>query len=269
MLGLKRIGLVLSLLLVGCGGEKAISPTTPDVPVTAVDWTQPSTDAWDYFVSESGEAAVDSGRANPVTGSVVGFGAEPWILWCGHGTCKNSVTYRDRGGVLYLESDGLNSYNGPWVARSWHVGQQQWAWCNPGRPDLSCPPCDGLSGQSWASCAKRNEYAILKNNTRSCTVAAQSPIRYYTEIEWAGVKDWGGTVGRRHTIALAYHPHSPGGWDKHSTNTEVMWLARGLGLVWWEDRALTGGWTWTNDTVVPVASLGLNPAESVACDGPW
>lgn len=234
--------LLAALLLSNCGGGGGAVTTPSRVADTAAadaaDWAQPGDDVLEYFVPPDGLATVPYLGAPGWTTTGIFFAEPPRITMCGAGTCAVSSSgayartdFRADGEYLWLVTDAYY-YSGAWgttagirwAARDWREysspSRALWSWCGP-RGD--CTPCGHEDTQE---CRRENGYALLT----PCGGGAPTPIRARTWTEDRGVVEWGGTVGRRHTIAIHYETDQAG-----ATNTEIMVLARGAGLMQWED----------------------------------
>ena len=242
----------LGIAALACGrGPTGPSPVPAATPV-AVDWTQPSGDLLDYYVSETGEAPAQpgpDGRPNPAKSSAFVVVGDRLVL-CLYGSCANrfrqwfrlegdEIRYvlDERPGAWY-ETAGSQDVGVTWFRRDWAVGQT----------------VSHLGDRSPGD----EGYELVTNCKGNL---GATPYREVDTVAWAGVRDWGGTAGRRHTVLLVRSVPTPGG-----TYVERSWMARGLGMVSWDTGVDAKA---VNVLVAPAASLGYRASDVPAHACGW
>ena len=162
---------------------------------------------------------------------------------CGGGSCARHTDYRADGTFVYIVQDTYlydamwgTLLGTRWAWRDWqaHAGEYLWAWCG----NLENQDCEVCIGNDTQKCRKENGYVLLKDCNDGHTV---EPLRARFKVVDVGVVDWGGTVGRRHSVDVIYESSSSTSYG--AIHSEISHLARGAGLVWWEDKSgTTIGW---------------------------
>lgn len=238
---------VLLLAFVACGKGGGVSgPSEVGAAAAAEDWTQPSGDVLDYYGLGMATTWAHADGSLDKPGSIAFMDLGDRIALCSRASCRDPhiqwlraddeylyfvLDAKGAGGDWYSGRNGSET-GAPWSHRFYRVGE------------LVSNFGDGTAGDLG--------YELVQD----CATGKSHPMRERDGITWAGVVDWGGTIGKRHSIRLDRFVDSPLG-----TGRETSWLVRGAGMVRWALNDPELNVAASRNVVVKAESLGYSRAD--------